>query len=452
MTIQSTPINSTNQSSSGDSWDEALLNGATSLSKVDLVSGPQPIEIKTLVTSPKRFPALATNIFPSVVATVIFVFCFALGQTAIKTSQDLESWTANWGGKLIFTLSRSSLEIASVGNSFRQTTTERSTLIVSSAEESLLLGKNLANYSLANAYQLGIQGGEFAQSFVRQVFSFVKKYLDLSTQAILDSGVWLVGILSFDWVGGVIESVLNWINWPAIQVKLFSGLDFIDRTIAWFAGRLDLLSQKIKGVSYGTKTSIVVGWEVLNTKLNEPVVIVKGIPAPRPEISLAAINAIGPNVYYWFTDWLSELWNLFVSNWQKFLGLSKLNSQNLNSALSDDNIEQASLQSTFGTTTVEELRSEIKKEVTLSLKKEISQLVAEASGGRAIVTESQGLLIVPSTGDSRRDAELKKKLEASFSDQVEIRMDQGGKTGIITPIFKNERGSDYLFVLTPVKK
>ncbi|MDE2041182.1 MAG: hypothetical protein KGI59_02275, partial [Patescibacteria group bacterium] len=64
--------------------------------------------------------------------------------------------------------------------------------------------------------------------------------------------------------------------------------------------------------------------------------------------------------------------------------------------------------------------------------------------------ENQGIAVVPSTGQPSSDEALKEKIQASFSDQVEVHPDQSGTTGVITPVFKTAKGKDFVYVMVPI--
>lgn len=61
-----------------------------------------------------------------------------------------------------------------------------------------------------------------------------------------------------------------------------------------------------------------------------------------------------------------------------------------------------------------------------------------------------GLAVVPSTNSEVKDEEIKNKIKESFSDEVIVKPDNSGTSGIITPIFKETKGSDFIYVLVPV--
>ena len=62
----------------------------------------------------------------------------------------------------------------------------------------------------------------------------------------------------------------------------------------------------------------------------------------------------------------------------------------------------------------------------------------------------KGLAVVPSTNSKDKDEEIKNKIKESFSDEVIVKPDNSGTSGIITPVFKEAKGSDFIYVLVPV--
>ncbi len=66
-----------------------------------------------------------------------------------------------------------------------------------------------------------------------------------------------------------------------------------------------------------------------------------------------------------------------------------------------------------------------------------------------------GIAVAPrsdtSVGRSDSDAEIKKKIRDSFSDEVEIIPDADGSAGVIKPVFKKTTDAGFVYVLVPVK-
>lgn len=62
-----------------------------------------------------------------------------------------------------------------------------------------------------------------------------------------------------------------------------------------------------------------------------------------------------------------------------------------------------------------------------------------------------GLAVIPSTKSIEGDEKIKKKISDSFSDQVEIKPDSSRTAGVITPVFRQVKGDDFVYVMVPIK-
>lgn len=63
-----------------------------------------------------------------------------------------------------------------------------------------------------------------------------------------------------------------------------------------------------------------------------------------------------------------------------------------------------------------------------------------------------GIVLSSSIGSEQGDEDLKNKIKGSFSDDVEISPDNSGTAGVITPVFKDTKGKDFVYVMVPVKE
>lgn len=63
-----------------------------------------------------------------------------------------------------------------------------------------------------------------------------------------------------------------------------------------------------------------------------------------------------------------------------------------------------------------------------------------------------GMVVLPYAEDERVRQTLTNNIQSSFSDEVEIKVDEDGVSGTITPVFREKRGEDYMYVLVPVKE
>lgn len=61
---------------------------------------------------------------------------------------------------------------------------------------------------------------------------------------------------------------------------------------------------------------------------------------------------------------------------------------------------------------------------------------------------NQGMIVIPS---SDKDEEIKKKIQDSFSDEVKV-TPKDESSGIVVPVFKEREGSEYLYIMVPVKE
>lgn len=137
-------------------------------------------------------------------------------------------------------------------------------------------------------------------------------------------------------------------------------------------------------------------------------------------------------------DWSQDAWDSFVLNWRVFLGLE-----------SAPIILPASELPPAATA---ELREQIRQEILNELNAG-SASSTQAFGGLVPANKPpHAVLVVPVTGSTTVDETLKKNLRQVFADQVDIKFDANGTSGIITPIFQDgRRGNDYVFVLTPTR-
>lgn len=63
----------------------------------------------------------------------------------------------------------------------------------------------------------------------------------------------------------------------------------------------------------------------------------------------------------------------------------------------------------------------------------------------------QGIVVIPRQDEGSIDAETIQRIQNSFSDEVDVRPDGSGTAGIITPVFRQAKGADYVYVMVPVK-
>ena len=130
-------------------------------------------------------------------------------------------------------------------------------------------------------------------------------------------------------------------------------------------------------------------------------------------------------------------WEKISANWKQFLGRPPPPADNLNESKLDQS-------------TLVELKAEIKAELLRELSAD-NQLAGPMSRLPGAIPGT-GLVTLPASGDPAKDAAALLELKNAFSDQVEVRFEASQQTGVITPIFRTGRGTDYLFVITPISR
>ncbi len=88
-----------------------------------------------------------------------------------------------------------------------------------------------------------------------------------------------------------------------------------------------------------------------------------------------------------------------------------------------------------------------------ALKAELrEELLRELTGSNisAVPKSRMGVVVTKSTGDQAADIVLTKKIQGVFSDEVTVKVDESGKSGIITPVFLSGKSQEYLYVMVPL--
>jgi len=140
---------------------------------------------------------------------------------------------------------------------------------------------------------------------------------------------------------------------------------------------------------------------------------------------------------------LTYFWNQAIEAWAGFVGSEKTGSEIANFVATTT----APAALTLDAVTLQNLKAQIKAELLRELEPGIQKIAVPSSP-----PDTAGLVVLPSSGDPARDEAIKLELKNSFSDQVEVKFDQSGQAGMITPIFRTGRGDNYLFILTPLKQ
>ncbi len=144
-------------------------------------------------------------------------------------------------------------------------------------------------------------------------------------------------------------------------------------------------------------------------------------------------------------DNLSYFWNQATDAWAGFVGGKSAPPETTTPVVTATTTSLTNL--TLDATSLESLKAQIKSEL-------LRELERQGQSGQTIPNSANaaGLVVLPSSGNPAQDAAVKQELKNSFSDQVEVKFDQSGQAGVITPIFPSGRGDNYLFILTQLKQ
>ena len=74
------------------------------------------------------------------------------------------------------------------------------------------------------------------------------------------------------------------------------------------------------------------------------------------------------------------------------------------------------------------------------------------NSSEAAMFDGSGIVLLKPSGSTTLDLKNVKKLQDAFSDRVIVDFDQDGQTGMIKPIFRDRVGTEFIFVITPVKQ
>ncbi|HYC82994.1 MAG TPA: hypothetical protein VEB60_00390 [Candidatus Paceibacterota bacterium] len=150
-----------------------------------------------------------------------------------------------------------------------------------------------------------------------------------------------------------------------------------------------------------------------------------------------------------FGGMIGDYQNIIAGNWRKFLSGE------------EDKIQAplAEKSSAAGLSELEGAKEQIRQEVEASIRQDLEKAlrsIGTAQGGttagHAAGGPGQMLAVFPSTGSTTLDAGVTSQVKNSFSDEISVQFDETGRSGVITPVFRSAPGSNYLFILTPVRK
>lgn len=203
-------------------------------------------------------------------------------------------------------------------------------------------------------------------------------------------------------------------------------------------GIKDRLTEGLVVASLSTQEKVMTIRSIIDPVINQPAKETK-IGQSNSLYLTAAISGLSPVVdggLFWFSQIVSDVWdaliyykNLAVTNWLNFwYGESDADAVSIDEAA---------------------LRAQIKNEILAELRGDLAPLLNTTSPSITRTSSGQGLVVVPQSkvGD---EAEAVTKIKGLFSDPVLVDFDSTGQSGVITPLFGNTTGENYIFVLTPI--
>lgn len=202
-----------------------------------------------------------------------------------------------------------------------------------------------------------------------------------------------------------------------LYANLLSGIGFL-------IDRLEILSQApvstVRNLAFQTEVQTVLVAESLQANAQQ-IAALGNLSFDKINLGLETIKA---KLVLW--------WSNVVQAWRSFIGL-------------DSQAVPVSPAADTGFTPTDRADlNQIKQNVGTIL-----ELINQEPVSRG---PSQGMVVLPTTGTAASDQQLKSQVANMFSDRVSVELDQTRKSGVITPVFKDGTGSNYIFLLAPVNQ
>ncbi len=195
------------------------------------------------------------------------------------------------------------------------------------------------------------------------------------------------------------------------------------QSLFWFESRL-VLAEALPADLLLTKERLVTA-AALTTNLGSTTAIEMAARFSDQVLAIAG----------WFVDGVARLWDKIVLNWSRFLGKEEALPVNVEAPMPNSNINQ--------------IQADI-KEIKTGINEILRRLPAGGGAPAPSALPSQGIVVAPLA--STTPEALKSRVAEMFSDQVKVNVDPSGKAGVVTPIFRDRTGDDYIFVLTPINQ
>ncbi len=133
---------------------------------------------------------------------------------------------------------------------------------------------------------------------------------------------------------------------------------------------------------------------------------------------------------------LTLFWDAVKTNWHEFIAGGEAKGYPLDEAA---------------------LREKIRQEVLNELQDEFDLVFDRLRAGEPAIIQKpsvgrQGVVVVPEGKNPESPAMVRNRLEAMFSDPVDVHFDANGQSGVITPQFRDRAGDNYIFLLTPISE
>lgn len=100
-----------------------------------------------------------------------------------------------------------------------------------------------------------------------------------------------------------------------------------------------------------------------------------------------------------------------------------------------------------GSPTTEQLSPLDREALKAELKEELLREMTASSTG-----QRQGVVVTKSSGNPATDAVTVKNIQEAFSDEVTVKLDVSGTSGIIRPVFLSGKTQEYLYIMVPLEK
>ncbi|MBI2482367.1 MAG: hypothetical protein HYV76_02285 [Candidatus Vogelbacteria bacterium] len=235
----------------------------------------------------------------------------------------------------------------------------------------------------------------------------------------------------------LLDTTATTLSWGADQVYFSTALTF-DLTAGILVDKLALRTDEL--LTWADQGSM---WFIVQTTS-----LPFSVMSSKEQLLTAAtarLNFSGVAILEWITEVIDQvfslaaktiislgnLWTNMMTNWTRFFNGKSVSTP----AVVDPGLSQ--------------IQADI-KDIKSGISEILRRLPVGGSSVKPSTLPAQGVVVVPATSSTPQS--LKDKVAEMFSDKVNVNVDPSGKAGVVTPIFRDHTGEDYIFVLTPVKQ